>query len=250
MKYDKQIVEKIDSILARGLCSGVGNRDGQMCVEAAVCAALDLPHGDDPGCVAASVRSFKISLNDSRWSSPKARADGLRNLAIAQLGSLGVIDDEEFAKRIAEKSIRVLIPQLFRELGCSTPEMKAAADRCEWEGTEEAAREARAAANAAADAANAAANAANAAAAANAAYAAANAAYAAADAANAAANAAYAAYAANAAYAAYAAANAAAYAANAAANAEGKHGDRFLILSAQIALEVLKELKSPGCELL
>ena len=63
-----------DAVIARGLCQNVGQRDGQMCIEAAVCTMLGLPHGDDPGCVSAAVRSFKIRLNDSAWSSPAARA--------------------------------------------------------------------------------------------------------------------------------------------------------------------------------
>ena len=100
-------VKLYDKIIARGLSTGVGRRDGQMCIEAAICTVLGLDHGDDPKCVAASVRSFKISLNDSQWSSTEARAAGLRDLGLAQLGSLGVVDD------------------------------LAAADRCEAEGTYE-----------------------------------------------------------------------------------------------------------------
>ena len=91
-------VKKFDSILAAGLSKGLGSRGSQVCIEAAICQVLDLPHSDDPGCVAASVRSFKIRLNDSNWSSSKARAAGLRDLGLAQLGSLGVVDDFEFIK--------------------------------------------------------------------------------------------------------------------------------------------------------
>ena len=57
----------------------------------------------------------------------------------------------------------------------------------------------------------------------------------------------YAAYAADYAYAAYAAA-AAAYAADAAKKAS--KDDNYLLLAASLALETLRELKSPGCELL
>lgn len=48
-----------NAIFARGLCHGVGERGGQMCVEAALCEALGLPHADDPMCVIQSVRSYK-----------------------------------------------------------------------------------------------------------------------------------------------------------------------------------------------
>ena len=191
----KKFVPKFDAILAKGLSQGLGSRDSQVCIEAAVCAALDLPHGDDPKCVSEAVRSFKIRLNDANWSSPQARAKGLRALGIAQVGSKGVVDDVEFAKRVAEQTIRVLIPKLFRSCFKGNVKLEELADRCEKEGTEDAARAAAWAAEAAARAAAAAASAAE------------------------------------------AAASAAAWAA-----------DEYLILSANIALSVLRELKSPGCE--
>src|SRR3974390_1057957 len=132
-------------ILDAGLSGGLGERGSQVCIEAAICQALGLPHGDDPGCVAESVRSFKIMLNDARWSSPQARAEGLRKLGLAQLGSLGVVSDTEFTKRIAEKTIRILIPKLFREIFHNNPSCLEAAACCEKEGTAAAAAAARAA---------------------------------------------------------------------------------------------------------
>ena len=45
----KTILPKYHSILDRGLSSGVGDPNGQMCIEAAACAALDLPHATPPG---------------------------------------------------------------------------------------------------------------------------------------------------------------------------------------------------------
>ena len=218
-KFD---VTKYDEVLARGLSRGVGKPEGQMCIEAAVCNALGLPHGDDPKCVARAVRSFKIVLNDSAWSSSKARARGLRDLGLAQLGSLGVVDNVEFSKRLAEKTIRVLLPKLFREVFPGNEKLLAAADRMEAEGTQDAAY--------AADAADAAEGAAK-----YAAYAAYAARYAA-DAADASR------------YAAKYAARNAAYAANAVADAA--RADFYLELSAQLALDVLRELNSPGISLL
>jgi hypothetical protein len=220
-------IQKFDEILERGLCAGVGKPDGQMCIEAAISQALGLPFNDKPSCVAPAVRRYKIQINDSnRWKSPQSRAEALRDIGIAQIGSAGVVDDIEFAKKLAEKTIRRLIPALFREVLSRDKRAMAAADRCEREGSREAAREARDAA--------AYAYAADAAAYAYAAYAAA---YAYADAAAAAAAYAYAAYA--------DAAAAAAYAADAAyADA---YPEKYLRLSISLALEVLRELKSPGC---
>jgi hypothetical protein len=210
------VIAKFDQILERGLCAGVGQRDGQMCVEAAICAAMDLPHGDDPVCVEPAVRAFKILLNDAVWSSPQARAAGLRDLGIAQIGSAGVVDGVEFARRMTEQTIRVLIPVLFRDIFTQDTELhracRAVATRCEVEGSRDAAAAAATAAVHYTTAYAASAYAANAAAAANAvAYV----------------------YAAAAAATAYAAA---AYAA-----------DKYLRLSASLALAVLREMKSPGC---
>src|SRR6516164_1788792 len=42
-------VTKFDRILSAGLSSGLGERGGQVCIEAAICQTLGLPHGDDPG---------------------------------------------------------------------------------------------------------------------------------------------------------------------------------------------------------
>ena len=155
-------VRRFDEILTRGLCAGVGEREGQMCVEAAICVALDLPHGDDPDCVEPAVRSYKIAINEANWSSPTARATGLRNVGIAQIGSKGVVDGSLFTARLSEKTIRRLIPALFRQVFPTNPACLAAASRCEEQGTLAAAEAAARAAAGAAEAAGAAAGAADA----------------------------------------------------------------------------------------
>jgi hypothetical protein len=145
-ELDKFDVAEFDRILSKGLSKGLGDRDSRVCIEAAICQVIGLPHSDDPGCVADSVRAFKIRLNDSTWSSPKARADGLRDLGLAQLGSKGVVHDQVFAKRMATETIRVLVPKLFRQVLSNDKACMEAADKCENEPTEDsAARAARAA---------------------------------------------------------------------------------------------------------
>ena len=44
----RRVLEIVDAGLIKGL--GVAE-PGKMCVEAAICYALGLPHGDNPGCV-------------------------------------------------------------------------------------------------------------------------------------------------------------------------------------------------------
>lgn len=192
MKIDQKIAKKVLKIVDAGLVAGLGVPEpGKMCVEAAVCFAIGLPHSDEPSCVGSSVRRYKIKLNDANWSSDLARTKGMRKLAIAQLGS-DQIDQIEFVRKLSEQTIKILIPRLFRKIASFLSaeyqqELLKAADRCEKEGSR--------------DAADAAAHAA----------------------------------------AAYAAYDDAAYAADA---------DEFFILSADIALGILIEMKSPGCEFL
>src|SRR5262249_22794737 len=101
MNIDINVARKVIETVDAGLVHGMGNPvPGQMCVEAAVCYAMGLPHGDQPECVAPALRSLKIRLNDSRWTSDQARAKGLRRLAVAQLGSAGVLDEREFSRRV------------------------------------------------------------------------------------------------------------------------------------------------------
>jgi hypothetical protein len=233
--------EMYDRLLARGLPSGLGDTE-----HACIMACLNLACGGtltdaaESPCVLPAAARFAVRLNDASWSGEAARADGLRDLGLALLGT-NHLDRNVFALRLAEATIREVVPVFLRRAG-----LNEAADRCRDEGTEESARKARSAAAAAAAYA--------AAAAAAAAYdAAAYTAYAyAADAAAAYAAAAYTA----AAYAAAAAAAAAydaaaytayAYAADAAAYAAAyrrKYGDETLILSAQIATRILTEMKA------
>ncbi len=250
MKITSEIVSKVLDVVDVGLSCGIGEpTPGSMCVEAAVCYALGEPHGDQPSCVHAVVRRFKIKLNDANWSSNEARAQGMRRVAIAQLGSLR-INPVAFVKYVSEQTIRRILPIILRQQGFEKEAL-----RCEIEGTKQAAAGYAAASAASAYAASAAAYAAASADDADAADDAA--AYAAAYADDAAAYAASAAaYAASdaddaAAYAAASAASAAAYAASDAAYAASDASkDKILALSAEIAVEALVLYKSEGSKFL
>jgi hypothetical protein len=226
MEITREIAIKVRDTVDAGLVAGVGKPEpGKLCVEAAVCFALGLPHGDDPQCVAQPLRRLKIRLNDAAWSSKEARAKGLRRLAVAQLGSAGVLDEKEFVRRVVDVTIRRAVPVGLRAAAKANPKfaerLEACAVRCEQEGTRESCQEAhllaRAAAAAAADAV---------------AYAAAV---------DAAVAAAYAA-AVDAADAAVAAADAVAYADAA------RTRDRVLAQYAEWVVEILIDMKAPGCQ--
>jgi hypothetical protein len=170
VKINKALARKVLSIVDQGLCNGMGKPiPGQMCVEAAVCFAMGLPHSDEPPCVSAAVRKLKICLNDASWSSNEARTKGMRRLAIAQLGTADTIDDNEFAKQVAKISIQKIVPRALLSAAKYHPDkkhqdaLKKAAKDCQKNPTQKTANAAYAAANAAAYAAAYAANAANAA---------------------------------------------------------------------------------------
>lgn len=214
----RKLLNTVDAGLVRGLGEPV---PGMMCVEAAISYALGEPHSDGPSCVEDVVRISKIALNDAKgWSSNSARAKGLRRVAIAQLGSKGVVDGKRYLALVAEGTTREIVPIALRAAAKLVPmhasALESAAVRCETEGTRESALAARA-------------------------YAAAYAADADADADGDAA----AAYAADAADAAYAAAAAADHAADAAA---GVIRDVILTRLAEIMVRALKECGSPGCD--
>ena len=114
VKVNKQLAKKVLQVVDQGLSFGLGEPiPGQMCVEAAVCYAMGRPHGDKPICVARAVRQAKITLNDMTWSNNKARAKGMRRLAIAQLGSTD-IDIEAFKRALLDEMVVILLPYVIK----------------------------------------------------------------------------------------------------------------------------------------
>src|SRR5271166_1721300 len=118
IEITKEIAAKVLATVDAGLTYGLGNNTpGEMCVEAAVCYALGLPHGDDPKCVASSLRILKINLNDSTyWGSIDNRAKGLRKLAILQLGTMGRLDETTFASKLVMLLINKYLPQVLKRI--------------------------------------------------------------------------------------------------------------------------------------
>ena len=137
MEINESVARKVLDTVDAGLVQGMGKPvPGQMCVEAAVNFALGAPHGDQPACVAPTLRALKIRLNDASWSSNEARTNGLRRLALAQLGSDGVLDEKEFVRRVVEHAIKVSVPEALRAAaklvkGEHKYKLLKAADACE-----------------------------------------------------------------------------------------------------------------------
>jgi hypothetical protein len=127
MEITQEIAQNVFNTVNAGLVYGLGIPEpGKMCVEAAVCFAMGLPHGDNPPCVSPALRRLKIVLNDSYWSSKSARANGLRELALLQLGTAGVLDEVEFAKRVILLVINKYLPPMLRKINLNQE-----ADVCE-----------------------------------------------------------------------------------------------------------------------
>ena len=120
----KQHIEKIDYYCSFGLVKGLGERkEGGMCVEAMIATVLGKEkHTDNNNdCVLPLLNSIKIALNDSVWSSNIARAKGMRNLAIAQLGTAG-FDTDEFDRKLKEHSNKRILPYLVQKHKEKEPE--------------------------------------------------------------------------------------------------------------------------------
>lgn len=115
-QINEEIVKKILSLLNHGLTKGLGKpKPGEMCIEAAICYAFGEPHNDKPSCVALTLAQCKILINDANWSSNKARADGLKRLAIAQLGTKNTIDEKLFVEKLALMTVNTILPSLLRK---------------------------------------------------------------------------------------------------------------------------------------
>lgn len=113
---NQELVNRIDELLSHGLTSGLGEPEpGKMCVEAMICYALGEEHSDHPSCVPIWLAELKIRLNDAHgWKSKKERAEILRPLAIAQLGSLH-IKQEEFMNKLWLKTHQRILPKIIKD---------------------------------------------------------------------------------------------------------------------------------------
>lgn len=85
----KYRVKELSFIIDEGLVEGLGiPTPGKMCVEAAISYVFGEKHSDHPQCVNPIVTSLSIYFNDADvWKNDLDRAEHLKPLAIAQLGS-------------------------------------------------------------------------------------------------------------------------------------------------------------------
>ena len=104
---------RFEQFCERGFSHGVGQADGQVCIEAAISLCMGEGLDDKPSCVHPVIRAHAIRLNDACWNSPAARSAGLCDYGLAQLGTAN-LDGVEFAKRLAFATIREILPIALR----------------------------------------------------------------------------------------------------------------------------------------
>jgi hypothetical protein len=108
MKITKKHAEKVATLLSCGVIHGdVGARaPGQMCVEAVISAAFGEPEiNDRPKCSHRGLARLKVWLNDlGSYRDDLDRANNLRHLAIAQLGTSTGFRWTEFLKHLTREA--------------------------------------------------------------------------------------------------------------------------------------------------
>jgi hypothetical protein len=92
--FNKATVQKLIKTIKPGLSCGLGNPEpGEMCIEAAVCYSLGLPHGDNPPCVEAQVLCEELYAAKSAKSAEYAAKSGEKILIKAAKNCLEVLKE-------------------------------------------------------------------------------------------------------------------------------------------------------------
>jgi hypothetical protein len=127
---NKKFQERLIELLSHGLVSGSGDGKTTYCVEQAIAVAAGEELSDHPLCALAAASAARRRLNDAPWSSPQARADGLREFALAAFGTAHK-DPIKFARiYVIEGGCKVVI-RFARECFVPTDELTSAIDTVE-----------------------------------------------------------------------------------------------------------------------
>jgi hypothetical protein len=141
MEITEQIARKVLRTVDAGVTTCLGVRvPGHMGVQAAVCYAMDEPHGDEPSCVAEPVRGCVLDLSAYFAGTSMPRSKALRRIAIAQLGTAGTLDDWTFINKLNQAMVGKMLSKCLRMVAPKYSEPLArkfliAASQCETEPT-------------------------------------------------------------------------------------------------------------------
>jgi len=125
------LIQQFDSLIAPGLAPTDYHRDNLENAQSALCLSLGLHRWARPENILLSAWGYVSRLNGLPWSSPEARAAGLRDITIAQLGSRGVASDANFVHLVEAKLFSILLPRLFRRKMYDTMNDEWLIQRCE-----------------------------------------------------------------------------------------------------------------------
>ena len=91
--------------------------------EQSTCAVLALVDYESDGgmgkslCVSPVLQRFICCFKQAQWSSDEVRANGLRRLAIAQVGTAGTLDERLFAEKLRAASFNKLLAAVVKTVG-------------------------------------------------------------------------------------------------------------------------------------
>lgn len=109
--FCKNVLCTVDQGLVRFGCIKGRYRPGNLCVQE--CVSLTLGNnGYKPPCVGDDVNNFLVYLNDINFRSVEKRTKTLRKLAIAQLGS-DIIDQDEFMNYMMINTVKKILPRVI-----------------------------------------------------------------------------------------------------------------------------------------
>jgi hypothetical protein len=141
------LIATVESRFGGVLTKGSHAPDGHACLLEAVSIARGLDWTDEPSIV--RMPDLR-GLNDAPWSSDEVRTKHLLPVGVAlyDWAEWSAERRQEFAKRVAEQTIRVIVPMALRPAAKANPkfaaDLEAAAKLCADEGTESAAESAAA----------------------------------------------------------------------------------------------------------
>lgn len=118
MTFNKEIY---DEYCQRGLCEGIGEESGSVCIEAAFSLAAGFGFTDQPACVDGELNGLLMNMNDSVWYNNAERSKGLYKVGLAQLGTVK-IDTYELRVAVTNKQVERIVPKVLKAVTHSYPE--------------------------------------------------------------------------------------------------------------------------------
>lgn len=123
-----EVRKRLIQIGKKGIAFGLsdGPVPGELCIQAAICAAMGEKHGDEPTCVEQPDNRISIAVNDLNWGTNRTRAKYLLPIGLAQLGTKGE-DRLPWLKRVVLGIISLFAADMLKDNGKSWTKEEVAA---------------------------------------------------------------------------------------------------------------------------